>query len=130
MRGISVASNPSPIMVTLPKPNDGFHWAQPFDAAPGKVALVCDALEPFAEHFFTTREWRLGDRTPDNADGWMEIALAAGVGVEHFGRLHQVHGADAVTYKKGESRPGGVVPKADVALTDDPEITLAIQTAD
>jgi hypothetical protein len=117
-------------MVTLPKPNDGFHWVQPFDSAQGRVALVCDALEPFASHFFTTRGWRLGDRTPDGANGWMEIAVAAGVGAEHFGRLHQVHGADAVTYKKGEAWPLGVVPKADIVLTDDPAIALAVQAAD
>src|SRR5258706_12433938 len=95
MRGISVASNPSPIRVTLPKPTGGFRWAQPG----GKPALVWEALEPFADHFFTTREWTLGERTPNNAEGWAEVALAARVGVEHYGRLHQVHGADAVTYK-------------------------------
>src|SRR4051812_39504639 len=109
-------------MVTLPKPNDGFHWVQ----VAGKTALACASLEPFASHFFTTRGWRLGDRTPDNADGWMEIATAARVDVEHFGRLHQVHGADAVAYKKGESRPGGAVPKGDIVVTDDPAIALAV----
>jgi len=113
-------------MVTPPEPNGGFRWTQ----LAGKPALVCEAIEPFAAHFFTTRGWRLGDRTPDGANGWVEVAEAAGVGVEHFGRLHQVHGADAVTYKQGESRPGGAVPNADIALTDDPAIALAIQTAD
>src|SRR6266496_4317585 len=109
MRGISVASNPSPMMVTLPKPNGGFRWAQPFDVAQGKPfdvaqgtrALVCDALEPFARHFFTTREWRLGDRAIESTDGWKDVALAAKVGVERLGHLQQVHGADAVTYRKG-----------------------------
>jgi YfiH family protein len=113
-------------MVTLPKPNGGFRWVQ----LAGKPVLVCEALGPLASHFFTTRAWQLGDRTEDSADGWMEVAVAAGVGVEHFGRLHQVHGAEAVTYKKGASRPGGMVPKADVALTDDPAVALAVQTAD
>src|SRR5712672_76704 len=126
MRGISVASNPRPIMVTLPKPNDGFHWTQ----LPGGPALVCDALQPLADHFFTTREWRLGERRLDPADGWLEVAAAARVGVEHFGRLQQVHGADAVTYKKGVAGPGGVVPVADIALTDDPSVAVAVQTAD
>jgi hypothetical protein len=113
-------------MVTLPKPNDGFHWTQ----LSGKPVLVCDALEPFAAHFFTTREWRLGDRTPESRDGWDEVAEAADVDAWHLGRLHQVHAADAVTYKKGGPIPGGVVPAADIVLTDDPSVAIAVQTAD
>ena len=92
--------------------------------------MVCEVLEPFARHFFTTRAWRLGDRTPDSANGWLDVALAAGVGVEHFGRLRQVHGADAVAYKKGVRAPGGTMPEADIALTDDPAVAVAVQTAD
>ena len=114
------------MMFTPPKPNGAFRWAQ---LAAGPV-LVCTALEPSAAHFFTTRAWRLGERTPESANGWSDVALAARVGVEHFGRLHQVHGTDAITYKKGESWPGGGMPRADIALTDDPAIALAIQTAD
>ena len=114
------------MMVTLPKPNGAFRWTQ----SAGAPALVCDALEPFATHFFTTRAWRLGERTADSTDGWRDVALAANVGVEHFGRLHQVHGADAVTYKKGEGVPGGATPRADIALTDDPSVAVAVQTAD
>ncbi len=92
--------------------------------------LVCRALEPYAPHFFTTRSWRLGDRTPRSESGWLDVAAAAQVGVEHFGRLQQVHGADAVTYKKGGEAPGGRMPNADIVLTDDPAVALAVQTAD
>src|SRR5438105_2548103 len=129
MRGTSVASNPSPIMVTLPKTNGAFRWVQLGPGSP-KSALVCAALQPFARHFFTTRGWQLGERTPEPVNGWKDVALAAEVGVEHFGRLHQVHGADVVTYKKGQSVPGGVTPRADIALTDDPAVAVAVQTAD
>jgi polyphenol oxidase len=113
-------------MVTLPKPNRGFRWLQ----LPEGAVLVCDALEPFAAHFFTTRAWRLGDRTPDAQNGWIEVAAAARVGIEHLGRLHQVHGAGSITYKKGERAPAGTMPQADIALTDDSAVALAIQTAD
>src|SRR5436309_2594422 len=105
MRGISVASNPSPIMVTLPKPNGGFRWTQPFDSRSDR-ALVCEALEPFAHHFFTTRSWKLGERTDDSVNGWQDIAARARVAPGHLGRLRQVHGADAVTYKRGGAVPG------------------------
>ena len=97
---------------------------------PAGPALICEALEPFARHFFTTRHWRLGDRTPESTDGWLEIARTMEVGVMHLGRLHQVHGAEVVTYKKGERVPEGARPRADIALTDDPEVALAVQTAD
>ena len=96
----------------------------------GVEALVCEALEPFAHHFFTTRGWTLGERTPVANDGWRDVALAAGVGVEHFGRLQQVHGADAVIYKRDERVPGGTIPIADIAITDDPAVAVAVQTAD
>src|SRR5436853_7875625 len=129
MRGISVASNPSPIMVTLPKPNGGFRWTQPFDSRSDR-ALVCEALEPFAHHFFTTRAWKLGERTHDTADAWKDVVSAAHVGDAHFGRLHQVHGRDAAVYKRDEQAPGGVMPMADIVITDDPAIAVAVQTAD
>src|SRR5471032_1907709 len=121
MRGISVASNPRPMMVmpvTFPKPSRGFHWAQ-LAAGP---ALVCDALTPFAAHFFTTRGWQLGAQAPAGADsagglgsiaGWTEVASAARVELAHLGRLRQIHGAEVVTYKRSASVPGGVSPQAD-----------------
>ena len=91
---------------------------------------MCEALAPFAHHFFTTRAWKLGERTAAAANGWLDVAQAAHVGVEHFGRLQQVHGRDAVTYKRGERVPCGVLPTADIAITDDPAIAVAVQTAD
>jgi YfiH family protein len=112
--------------VSLPKPNDGFRWTQ----LAGRPVLVCDALEPLAGHFFTTRGWPLGERAPESPDGWPDVAMAASVGIERFGRLQQVHGADAVTYKKGGPAPGGATPRADIALTDDSAVAVAIQTAD
>jgi len=111
---------------TLPKPNGPFRWNQ----IQGQPALTCEPLAPFAFHFFTTRAWKLGERTPDSANGWMEVAQVARVGVEHFGRLHQVHGRDVVTYKEGERVPGGQIPTADIAITNDPGVAVAVQTAD
>ena len=138
-------------MVTSPKPHGAFRWTQipfdsrdhalaqgPFDSrsdralAQGKEmsVLVCEPLEPFAHHFFTTRSWRIGERTADAADGWKDVAAAAHVGPNHFGRLHQVHGRDVVVYKRDERVPDGAMPTADIAITDDPAIAVAVQTAD
>jgi hypothetical protein len=71
MRGMSVASSPTPMIFTLPKPSGAFRWAQlpSFDGDQGRPALVCDALAPFAFHFFTTRGWTLGAPAATEA-GW------------------------------------------------------------
>jgi len=95
---------------------------------PAGVALICEALEPLAGHLFTSRAWRLGDRTADSSDGWLEVARALQVGVNQVRRLRQVHEADAVTYKKGERGPE--IPQADIVLTDDPTLAIVVQTAD
>ena len=118
------------MMVTLPKPSGGFRWVQPFDFAQGKLALVCEALEPFAAHFFTTRGWQLGGQTRAADGGWDEVASAAHVDVTRLRRLRQVQGSDAATYKKGSASPAGAAPEADIVLTDDPSTAIAVQTAD
>lgn len=114
------------MMFTLPQPSGGFRWVQ----LPPGPALVCEALEPFAGHFFTARAWRLGERTADSTDGWLEVAETIQIDIAQVGRLNQVHGAEVVTYKKGERGPRIGVPRADVVLTDDPDVAIAIQTAD
>ena len=124
---MSVASRPSPMMFTPPKPNDGFRWVQ----HPAGGLLVCEALEPFAAHFFTTRGWRLGERDGGGEAGWSELADAAEVDITHVARLRQVHRADVVTYKKGGAGPGAAaIPQADIVVSDDPRLALAVQTAD
>ncbi|HUK33939.1 MAG TPA: peptidoglycan editing factor PgeF [Vicinamibacterales bacterium] len=92
-------------------------------------ALVCDALEPFAHHFFTTRPWRLGERSTDVRGGWEEVAAAAGVAPGQLRHLHQVHGCDVAMYRRGNTSSGDP-PKADITLTDDGSLALAVQTAD
>jgi len=126
MRGISVASSPSPMIVTSSQPSGGFRWVQ-LGTLP---ALVCPAVQPFADHFFTTREWRLGRPASDPVDGWIQVAAHASVPIEQLGRLRQVHGTDVVTYKQNQQAPGGATPKGDIALTDNPSVALAVQTAD
>ncbi len=115
----------------LPKPNDGFAWAQ---AATGP-ALVCQALEPYAAHLFTTRPWALGSPTDgDPTAAWDDVARALGVGRAHLARAHQVHGASVVVHRPGDARRPDETdqrfPDADIIVSDDPALALAIQTAD
>src|SRR4051812_18394301 len=95
IRSISVISMPSPMMsAMLPEPSEGFRWAQERSGP----ALVCEALEPFARHVFTTRTWPLGSASSDllRAAAWADIAAAVGVTAEHLIRINQVHGAAVV----------------------------------
>src|SRR5256885_9775409 len=129
MRGMSVASRPTPMIFTLPKPNGAFRWVQlparPFDDAQGRPALVCDPLAPFAPHFFTTRTWTLGAPSP-GAAAWMEIAAAAGVELSRLCRLRQVHGAEAVVRRRAagdaDRGSGGIdgarLGRAGILITD------------
>jgi YfiH family protein len=105
----------------LPQPTDPFAWVQ---AAPGP-ALVCRALEPFARHLFTSRSWPLGSaRDGDSRGAWFDVAAAVGVDAAGLARPHQAHGAHAIVADP-RSRPD-----ADIIVSEDPALALAIQTAD
>ena len=110
----------------LPAPQDGFAWIDT-DYGP---ALVCTALEPYARHLFTTRQWALGAAAPGDAGAWDEVAHAIGVGRAKLVRLHQVHGAGVVFRRIGELRDVNHLPDADIVASNDPSLALAIQTAD
>ena len=128
MRGMSVASSPTPMMFTPPKPSGDFRWVQ----LPAGPALVCDSLAPFASHFFTTRAWKLGEPSATEA-GWIEVAEAAGVELPRLGRLRQVHGAAAVVQRKNsghEKTAEGGDDEGDIILTNDAARAITIRVAD
>lgn len=111
----------------LPQPSDDFEWAQ---APPGQ-RLVCRPLGRIATHLFTTREWRLGSAACAEADeAWEEVARAAAVDLGHLARVRQVHGASVLIHRATDWWRGTARPKADIVASDDPELALAIQTAD
>ncbi len=112
----------------MPQPAGAFQWVQ---AAAGP-ALRCRPLERVAPHLFTTRAWRLGS-TASAADdaAWDEVARAMDVDRAQLARVHQVHGAAVAIHRAGSTRPAA--PPADdrdIIVSDDPDLALAIQTAD
>src|SRR2546426_12403431 len=109
----------------LPKPNDAFAWVQ----APAGPALVCGALEPYAAHLFTTRAWPLGTVDGNRTAAWGDVAAALGADGAHLVRLHQVHGASFIARKRGDIARKQL-DDADIVVSDDPSLALAIQTAD
>jgi|SRR5882672_817294 len=119
-------------MMSLPVPTGTFRWTE----TPAGPALVCEALTPYAAHLFTTRRWKLGSAaSADSADGWREVAAAMDVDGGDLVRVHQVHGKSVVVVRRrgsGESRPGPEpgLPDADILLTRDPAVALAVQSAD
>ena len=111
----------------LPKPNDGFAWVQ---AGAGR-ALVCGELQAIAGHLFTTRQWTLGATIAGPLDeGWAEVARAMGVEPGHLVRVRQVHGAAVAVRVRDAAHDADHEPEADIIVSDDPSISLAIRTAD
>jgi polyphenol oxidase len=119
---------PDPSSDVPPSPGDDFEWR----ASPAGLMLVCRALERYASHLFTTREWRIGTSTIDDRDaGWRDIADAMHVVAAHLARAHQVHGNAVVIRRRGDGvgeQPS--LPDADVLISNDPSTALAVQTAD
>jgi len=113
----------------LPKPNDAFSWVQ----AGAGPALVCRALEPYAAHLFTSRQWPLASAADDDrASAWGDVARALDVDAAHLSRAHQVHGTSVLVRRRGDPPPPAdwPLPDADIIVSDDPALVLAIQTAD
>jgi polyphenol oxidase len=120
-------------MMALPRPKGVFRWTE----LPPGPALVCEALGKVT-HLFTTRPWTLGSSpTSNDAAGWSEVAAAVGVGDADLVRVRQVHGASIVVLRRrkgNESHGGGAaeggMPEADILLSQDPALAIAVQTAD
>ena len=108
-----------------PQPSDGFVWVQ----AAGGPALVCGPLRLLAAHLFTTREWALGSGVGSD-DEWAPVAAALGVDLAHVVRLRQVHGTGVVVRRAGDPLPSRARAEADIVLSNDPLVAVAIQTAD
>src|ERR1700712_430270 len=100
-------SRPEPM---TPQPSGGFEWVQ----AAGGRALVCRALQPYANHFFTTRAWALGSRRDAHDDDWALVAVSLGLDPEHLVRLHQVHGDAVAVRRAGEPARLPARPDADI----------------
>jgi YfiH family protein len=111
-------------MSHLPQPSEAFDWVQ----AAGGPALICRPLAALALHIFTTRRWPLGAMTPggENPAPWNDVARAMHVSAARLVRVHQVHGAAVVIAEDAR----GPYPDADIIVSRDPTLALAVQAAD
>lgn len=94
-------------------------------------ALRAPGLAAVADHFFTTRQLRLRGAGVEVRD-WAQVARAIGVEPERLLRPRQVHGREVVAVTGADLRrfSDGARPDADVVITDDPSLALAVQVAD
>lgn len=88
---------------------------------------MCRALSSVADHLFTTRAWTLGSAVEAADADWQAVAEALNVDLAHLIRVRQVHGHAVVVHRAGDSPTR---PDADVIISADPLVALAIQAAD
>jgi YfiH family protein len=120
--------------------HDGFVWT----TEAWGPALRSSALGEVADHFFTTRQLQL--RGDGEAEDWCRVAKTIGVPPQRLLRLTQVHGRAVFVHRNGGAEADGQSipacgeaagtpddvgwPAADILMTDDPAVALAIQVAD
>lgn len=112
--------------MTLPAVPDSFYWTDETWGA----ALRCRALDPIAQHLFTTRQLQLPE-----AGAWRALAAAMGVPDDRVVALKQVHGRDVTVVRKDVS--AGALramrherPNTDVLVSDAPDVALVVRAAD
>ena len=103
---------------TLPEVPGGFYWTGETWGA----ALRCRALDPIAQHLFTTRQLAL-----PSAAAWHALAAAMGVACDRIVSLNQLHGREVVTIRTNVPREH---PPADALVSDTPDVALVVRTAD
>jgi YfiH family protein len=104
--------------MTLPPIPDSFRWTN----ESWGPALRCVPLGAVAPHLFTTRQLELSAGN----DWW---PLADALGVRRIVTLTQIHGRSVVVVRHGVSTPRGR-PEADVIVSNDPEVAIAVRAAD
>jgi len=108
---------------------DGFHWT---DETWGR-ALRSQPLAEVADHFFTSLPLRLRGADGQEQREWARVAATIGVEADRLLRLKQVHGRRVVVARAADreaGRPAWGAPEADIVLSDDPGVALAVQVAD
>lgn len=105
-----------------PQPAPGFRWV----AAPWGVQLVADGLADF-RHGWTTRQLQLRGTAGVEANGWDQVAAAAGVERGALVRMRQMHGT---TVYSASDDPSLAVIEADAAISANRLKALTVQVAD
>ena len=113
-------------MINLPPLPAAFRWRREVWGH----ALGCVALEPYAQHVFTTRQLQL--HVPDTLRAWELVAEAAGSAADQLCRIKQVHGRAIRVVRQEEITPDAQAarPEADAVISNASGAVLAVQVAD
>jgi YfiH family protein len=115
------AGRPSPH--DLPHPDPAFHWTREAWGA----ALRCRALDPHAQHLFTSRQLALPGH-----EAWQAALASAGAPGAPLMRVKQVHG-NTVRVLRRDAVPADasdVRPEADALVSNQAGLALAVMVAD
>ena len=109
--------------MTLPEVPDPFYWRD----EPWSPSLRCRALDPLAEHCFTTRALDL-----PGVEESARVASTVGVAEDAVVAARQVHGRAIMTVRRGQTPAvlGASSSEADVLISDDPERAVLVRVAD
>jgi hypothetical protein len=103
---------------TLPEVPPGFYWTDETWGA----ALRCRALDPIAQHLFTTRQLQL-----PSAGAWRALAAAMGVAPDHVASVKQVHGREVCVIRGDVPRER---PDVDALVSNESDVALVVRAAD
>jgi YfiH family protein len=114
---------PARIAMTLPPPDAAFHWSR----EPWGMALRCHALEPHAQHVFTSKQLALPD-----SQSWLHALASVGATPNRLMRVKQIHGNAVRVLKRGQVAVGAADqrPDGDAIVSDEPGLALAVIVAD
>jgi hypothetical protein len=104
--------------MSLPEVPASFYWTDETWGA----ALRCRALDPIAQHLFTTRQLQL-----PSAEAWEALAAAIGVQSDRVVSLNQVHGREVAVIRPALSPER---PRADALVSDASDVALVVRAAD
>lgn len=109
--------------MSLPPPDAAFRWCH----EPWGVALRCRALDPHAQHLFTSRQLALPD-----PESWRQALSSVGATPERLMRVKQLHGNHVRVLARGHVRQGAadVRPEGDALASNEPGLVLAVTVAD
>jgi polyphenol oxidase len=102
----------------LPAVPSAFHWTR----ESWGDALRCNPLGELARHLFTTRQLQLTDAADVRQ-------LGRALGVDRVAMAAQVHKADVSVVRRGEP-PTEPRPEADILVSNDPDVAIAVRAAD
>jgi YfiH family protein len=107
----------------LPRPDAAFDWRH----EPWGASLRCGALDPHAQHLFTSKQLALAD-----PESWRQAIASVDATPDRLMRVKQVHGNTVRVLKRGQVPDDAAAqrPDGDALVSNEPGVALAVMVAD